>query len=67
MLQPPAQARAWELRAATSLVRLWQQQGKHAAARQLLAPIFTWCPEGLATPDLREARALLAAIDDALA
>jgi hypothetical protein len=39
LLQPPAQARAWELRAATSLVRLWQQQGKYAAARQLLAAI----------------------------
>jgi hypothetical protein len=49
-----------------SLVRLWQQD-QHTEARQLLAPISTWFTEGLATPDLREARALLTAIDDARA
>jgi hypothetical protein len=50
-----------------SLTRLWQQQGKHAEACQLLAPTSTWFSEGLATPDLLKARALLEAIDDAMA
>jgi hypothetical protein len=53
------QAKAWELRAATSLSRLWQQQGKRAEARQLLAPIYGWFTEGFDTPDLQEARSLL--------
>jgi predicted ATPase len=54
------QAKAWELRAATSLSRLWQQQGKREEARQLLAPIYGWFTEGLETADLQEARGLLA-------
>jgi predicted ATPase len=55
-------ARAWELRAAMSLSRLWQQQGKSKDARQLLAGVCDWFTEGLETPDLQEARALLAAL-----
>jgi len=53
------QARSWELRAAMSLSRLWQQQGKQAEARALLAPIYGWFTEGFDTADLQEARALL--------
>jgi predicted ATPase len=53
------QARWWELRAATSLARLWRQQGKRAAARDLLEPIYGWFTEGFETADLQEARALL--------
>jgi predicted ATPase len=53
------QARSWELRAAMSLARLWQQQGKQAEARALLAPIYSWFTEGFDTADLQEARALL--------
>src|SRR5262249_13228262 len=53
------EARSLELRAAMSLARLWQQQGKHAAARELLAPIYGWFTEGFDTPDLQEAKALL--------
>jgi predicted ATPase len=54
------QAKSWELRTATSLARLWQQQGKRAEARALLAPIYGWFTEGFDTADLQEARALLA-------
>jgi predicted ATPase len=54
------QAKALELRAALSLSRLWQQQGKRAAARELLAPIYGWFTEGFDTADLREAQVLLA-------
>jgi class 3 adenylate cyclase/predicted ATPase len=53
------QAKSWELRAATSLSRLWQQQDKRDAARQLLAPIYGWFTEGFDTADLQEAKALL--------
>src|SRR5262249_21544738 len=56
------QARSWELRAALSLARLWQQQGKHAAAHQLLAEVYSWFTEGFDTADLREATALLEAL-----
>jgi DNA-binding winged helix-turn-helix (wHTH) protein/predicted ATPase len=55
------QAKSWELRAATSLSRLWQQQGKRDEARELLAPIYSWFTEGFDTADLQEAKALLAA------
>ena len=48
-----------ELRAAMSLSRLWQQQGKRDAARALLAPIYGWFTEGFDTVDLQEAKALL--------
>ena len=53
------QAKSLELRAAMSLSRLWQQQGKHDAARQLLSEVYAWFSEGLDTVDLQEARALL--------
>jgi predicted ATPase len=53
------QAKSWELRAATSLSRLWQQQGKRAEAHELLAPVYNWFTEGFDTADLREAKALL--------
>jgi predicted ATPase len=53
------QAKSWELRAAMSLSRLWQRQGKRREARGLLAPIYGWFTEGFDTPDLREAKALL--------
>jgi predicted ATPase len=53
------QAKSWELRAASSLARLWQQQGKRTEARELLAPIYGWFTEGFDTADLQEAKALL--------
>jgi DNA-binding winged helix-turn-helix (wHTH) protein/predicted ATPase len=53
------QAKSLELRAATSLARLWQQHGKHAEAHALLAPLYAWFTEGWDTADLQEARALL--------
>jgi len=53
------QAKSLELRAATSLARLWQRQGKKAEAHQLLSPIYTWFTEGFETKDLQEAKALL--------
>ncbi len=53
------QAKSWELRAAVSLCRLWQRQGRRQEARQLLQPIYDWFSEGFDTADLREARALL--------
>jgi class 3 adenylate cyclase/predicted ATPase len=53
------QTRFLELRAAVSLARLWQQQGKQAEARTLLAPIYGWFTEGFDTADPQEARALL--------
>jgi len=56
-------AKPWELRAALSLSRLWQRQGKHDAARELLAQIYGWFTEGFDTADLQEARALLDALD----
>ena len=53
------QAKSWELRAVMSLSRLWQQQGKGAEARQMLAEMYGWFREGFDTKDLQEARALL--------
>jgi predicted ATPase len=52
-------ARLFELRASTSLARLWRDQGKRTEARDLLAPIYGWFTEGFDTPDLKEAKALL--------
>ena len=52
-------AKSWELRAATSLARLWRDQGKQAEARDLLAPVYGWFTEGFDTPDLKDAKALL--------
>ena len=53
------QAKSWELRAAVSLSRLWQQQGMSTAARELLAPLYGWFAEGFDTVNLQEAQALL--------
>jgi len=55
-------AKSLELRAAMSLSRLWQRQGKQAAARQMLAEIYGWFTEGFDTPDLQDARTLLEAL-----
>ena len=52
-------AKLWELRAAASLARLRRDQGRHAEARDLLAPVCGWFTEGFNTPDLKEAEALL--------
>jgi predicted ATPase len=75
---PPAEAEAWlqraldvarrqeakslELRAATSLAHLWQQQGKRQEAQDLVAPVYGWFTEGFDTADLQEAQALLDAL-----
>ena len=53
------QAKSWELRAATSLARLRQQQGKRGEAYELLAPVYSWFTEGFNTADLQKAKALL--------
>jgi predicted ATPase len=53
------QAKSWELQAAMSLSRLWQQHGKRDEARALLTPIYGWFTEGFDTADLQEAKALL--------
>jgi len=52
-------AKLWELRAATSLARLWRDQGKRTEAHDLLAPIYSWFTEGFDTPVLQEAKTLL--------
>ena len=53
------QARAYELRAATSLARLWGEQGRRGEAHDLLAPVYGWFTEGFGTADLRAAKTLL--------
>lgn len=53
-------ARSLELRAATSLARLWREQGRAREARPLLEDAYGWFSEGFETPDLRRARTLLA-------
>jgi predicted ATPase len=52
-------AKGWELRAATSLARLWLDHGRRDAGRNLLAPIYGWFTEGFDTADLKDAKALL--------
>ena len=47
------------VRAAVSLARVWDEQGRHSEARELLAPIYGWFTEGFDTPDLEDAKALL--------
>jgi class 3 adenylate cyclase/predicted ATPase len=59
-------ARLWELRAATSISRLWQDQGRRTEARDLLRPIYRWFTEGFDTRDLKEAYALLAELNGVL-
>jgi predicted ATPase len=54
------QARSLELRAGLRLSRLWQHQGKRVAAYDVLAPVYDWFTEGFETPDLQEAKRLLA-------
>ena len=57
---PEAQeAKLFELRAAIILARLWREQGKRDAARDLLAPVYGWFAEGFDTPVLKDAKALL--------
>ena len=53
------QTKAYELRAATSLARLWGEQGRRSEARELLAPVYGWFTEGFDTADLKEAKGLL--------
>jgi predicted ATPase len=53
------QAKALELRAATSLARLWQHQGKRSEAHKVLSEVYNWFTEGFDTKDLQEAKALL--------
>ena len=58
------QAKSLELRAAMSLARLWQRQGKHTEAYELLAPVYNWFTEGFDTADLQEAKTLLDALSE---
>jgi class 3 adenylate cyclase/predicted ATPase len=57
------EAKLWELRAAVSLTRLRRDQGRRTEARDLLAPVYGWFTEGFDTPDLREAKTLLEALE----
>jgi predicted ATPase len=59
------QAKSWELRASTSLARLWQQQGKLKEAHDLLSDVYGWFREGFDTKDLQEAKVLLAELQGA--
>jgi predicted ATPase len=58
------QGKSFELRTATSLARLWQQQGKRQEAHDLLAPVYHWFTEGFDTADLKDAKALLDALGE---
>ena len=58
------QAKSWELRTATSMARLWRDQGKRQCAHDLLAPIYGWFTEGFDTLDLKEAKALVNELHD---
>ncbi|MBI3301713.1 MAG: hypothetical protein HYZ72_06505 [Deltaproteobacteria bacterium] len=53
------QTKSLELRAVTSLSRLWREQGKHEQARRLLTEIYSWFTEGFETADLQDAKVLL--------
>jgi hypothetical protein len=57
------QGKSLELRAATRLARLWREENRGAEARDILAPVFGWFSEGFDTPDLKDAKALLMALD----
>ncbi|MGE0820952.1 MAG: AAA family ATPase [Candidatus Binatia bacterium] len=59
-------AKSWELRAAVSLARLWQSQGRRREARELLEGVYLWFTEGFDTKDLREAETLLIALEGRL-
>jgi predicted ATPase len=56
------QARSLELRAANTLARLWAGSGRSAAARDLLTPVYSWFTEGLGSPEMDQARALLSTL-----
>jgi len=56
------QAKSFELRTATCLAKLWQQQGKRQAAHDLLSPVYNWFTEGFDTLDLKDAKALMDAL-----
>jgi predicted ATPase len=56
------QAKSWELRAALSLSRLWQQCGKRQEAHRLLAEVYAWFSEGFDTADLWDTQVLLRAL-----
>jgi predicted ATPase len=58
-------AKSWELRAATSLAKLWRSQGKRDEARELLAPVYSWFTEGFDTADLIDAKTLLDELEGA--
>ena len=58
------QAKSLELRAAMSLARLWQRQGKRTEAHELLAPVYNWFTEGFDIADLQEAKTLLDALSE---
>jgi len=60
------EAKSWELRTTLSLGRLLQKQGRSEEARQLLSEIYGWFTEGFDTPDLKEAKALLDALEASL-
>jgi class 3 adenylate cyclase/predicted ATPase len=60
------QAKTLELRATTSLTRLWQQQGKGQEARKMLSEVYNWFTEGFDTKDLQEAKALLEELAEAV-
>ena len=57
-------AKSLELQAATSLARLWQQQGKRTEAHKLLSDVYNWFTEGFDTKDLQEAKTLLEELRD---
>jgi predicted ATPase len=59
MIAQNQQAKSLELRATSSLARLWQQQGKRQEAHDLLAPVYGWFTEGFETADLKDAKTLL--------
>ena len=60
------QAKSLELRASTSLARLWQQQGKNTEAHKLLSEIYTWFTEGFDTKDLQEAKVLIKELENSV-
>jgi predicted ATPase len=64
MIAQNQQAKSLELRASTSLARLWQSQGKRQEAYDLLEPVYHWFTEGFDTADLKDAKALLHELED---